>query len=155
VKKSWVVWVVLAVLVLSVLGEGTAFAGFTNWRIWASEGWQDAGVYIPQGQSVHVYPHGSWYNGNKADLWVGPQGYTASQSKGFMPYCEYTQQLPFGRLVAMTRVSSTKYTLYDAGNAGYIPGPGELYFRINERDGQCLQNNSGSIVVDMTAPFIP
>jgi hypothetical protein len=155
VKK---LWVVLAVLFLSVLGGGTAFAGTEQTIIRADFGWQEAsnisinGVYIPQGQRVWISPSGQWSNGSKLE--VGPQGYTASQSKGFMPYCKYTQSLPFGRLIAMTWRSNTNYTLYDAGVRGYIPGPGWLYFRINERDGQCLDNNSGQSVVDMTAPFI-
>jgi hypothetical protein len=161
VKKSWVVWVVLAVLFLSVLGGGTAFAGTTDNQIYANDGWQPHTsspelIYIPQGQRVWVSPSGTWYNGNAADLWVGAQGYTASQSKGFMPYCKYprTTSLPFGRLVALTWRSNTDYTLYDAGHAGYIPGPGYLFFRINERDGQCLQNNLGHIDVTLTAGFI-
>jgi hypothetical protein len=73
-----------------------------------------------------------------------------------MPYCKYqrTPNLPYGRLIAMTRVSSTNFKIWDAGGRRYIYGPGHLYFRINERDGECLNNNYGSIVVDMTAPFI-
>ena len=153
-KKLWAAWVVLAVLFLSVLGGGTAFAGFTNWRVWASDGWQGPGVYIPQGQRVLVSPHGQWSNGS--NTMVGAQGYTAAQSKGFMPYCKYqrTQNLPFGRLIAMTRVSSTNFKIWDAGGRTYIYGPGHLYFRINERDGECLNNNYGDIVVDLRAPFI-
>ena len=101
-------------------------------------------------------PSGKWYNGNKADLWVGAQGYTASQSTGFMPYCKYprTQNLPFGRLIAMTRVSSTNFQIWDAGYARLIPGPGYLFFRINERDGQCLDNNLGNIDVQITGGFV-
>jgi hypothetical protein len=73
-----------------------------------------------------------------------------------MPYCKYpaTKHLPFGRLVAMTWRSNSDATLWDAGGKRYIPGPGHLYFRMNERDGDCLKNNYGSLVVDMTAPFI-
>jgi hypothetical protein len=168
VKKSRVVLVVLVVLFLSVLGGGTAFARTADLNIYArpsnlNQGWQPYThspelMYIPQGQRVYVKPSGKWYNGNKADLWVGAQGYTASQSTSFMPYCKYptnyTQKLPFGRLVAMTWRSNTNYTLYDAGHARYIPGPGYLFFRINERDGQCLDNNLGNINVEITGGFV-
>jgi hypothetical protein len=167
VKKSWIVLVVLVVLFLSVLGGGTAFARTADLFIYArpsdlNQGWQPYRVspelmYIPKGQRVWVSPSGTWYNGNAADLWVGAQGYTESQSTHFMPYCKYpeTTNLPFGRLVAMTWRSKTDYTLYDAGaHAGYIPGPGYLFFRINERDGQCLDNNLGNIDVEITGGFV-
>jgi len=153
---------VLAVLFFSVLSGGAAFAGTTSAAIHSSERWQlvsdDYGkdIYIPQGQRVWVSPHGSWYNGNKANLWVGPEGYTASQSKGFMPYCKYpaTTNLPFGRLIALTSVSNNNPRIWDAGYARYINGPGWLYFRMNERDGSCLENNSGYMDVDVSAGFI-
>jgi hypothetical protein len=168
VKKSWVVLVVLVVLFMSVLGGGTAFARTADLSIYArpsdlNQGWQPYTdspelMYIPQGQSVRVSPSGTWYNGNAADLWVGAQGYTASQSKGFMPYCKYphpySQSLPFGRLIAMTWINNNNYKLWDAGHAGYIRGPGYLFFRINERDGQCLDNNLGHIDVRITGGFV-
>jgi len=75
-----------------------------------------------------------------------------------MPYCKYptnyTQSLPFGRLIAMTWRSNTNYTLYDAGYSRWIKGPGYLYFRMNERDGACLENNYSRLTVDMYAWFI-
>ena len=164
VKKSWVVLVVLVVLFLSVLGGGTAFARTADLFISArpsdlNQGWQPSTVspelmYIPQGQRVWVAPSGTWSNGS--DRLVGAQGYTASQSTGFMPYCKYprTQNLPFGRLIAMTRVSSTDFKIWDAGHAGYIRGPGYLFFRINERNGQCLDNNFGDLDVRITGGFV-
>jgi hypothetical protein len=162
VKK---LWVVLAVLFLSVLGGGTAFADTADLHIYArpsdlNQGWQPSTVspelmYIPKGQSVRVSPHGQWENGS--NTFVGAQGYTKAQSKDFMPYCKYpaTTNLPFGRLIAVTVVNSSNYTIWDAGKpTTYIRGPGWLYFRINERDGQCLDNNFGSIDVRVTGGFV-
>jgi hypothetical protein len=137
---------------------------YSNLSIYArpsdlNQGWQPSTnspelMYIPQGQRVWVAPSGTWSNGS--DRLVGAQGYTASQSKGFMPYCKYprTQNLPFGRLIAMTRVSSTNFQIWDAGYARSIPGPGYLFFRINERNGQCLDNNFGNIDVEITGGFV-
>jgi hypothetical protein len=158
VKRLWVVWVgvVLAVLFLSVLSGGTASAGSTSANIYANNSWQPQGgvVYIPQGQRVAVSPTGTWSNGSNLD--VGPQGYTASQSAHFTPNCKYqrTPNLPFGRLIALTRVSSTNFHIWDAGYARYIYGPGRLYFRMNERDGPCLENNWGWLSVNVYAGFI-
>ena len=181
-KKLRIVWVVLAGLFLSVLSAGVAFAAAdaqetiradNGWQrgeqrvfvpyaapdaqltIYAQDGWQRGGqnVFVPQGERVWVQPHGTWSNGSNSG--VGPQGYTASQSTGFMQYCKWpasgTQRLPFGRLIARTSINSNKYLLWDAGHAGWIYGPGKLYFRINERDGQCLDNNWGYIDVDLYA----
>jgi hypothetical protein len=60
-----------------------------------------------------------------------------------------TPNLPFGRLIAMTRVSDTNFRIWDAGYARYIYGPGYLWFRMNERDGECLKNNYGYLRVDI------
>jgi hypothetical protein len=144
--------------VFSVLSGGAAFAGTTSRSIHSSDRWQlvydnyGKDLYIPQGQRVWVSPHGTWSNGS--DVWVGPKGYTASQSTGFMPYCKFTQKYPFGRLIALTYVSNNNYRIWDAGYARYIDGPGWLYFRMNERDGACLKNNSGYMGVDVSAGFI-
>jgi hypothetical protein len=162
VKKLWVVWVVLAVLFLSGLSGGAALAASpdaSQW-VWASHGWQGGAepVYIPQGQRVWVDPWDTWSNGS--DRLVGPQGYTASQSTHFMPYCKYptnyTQSLPFGRLIALTWVGNNnkQNQIWDAGHARWIYGPGYLYFRMNERDGDCLKNNYSRLTVDMYAWFI-
>jgi hypothetical protein len=160
VKKLRVVWVLLAVLFLSGLGGGAALAASADatasssdesFGVWANRGWQGGAqpVYIPQGHRVWVQPSGTWSNGS--GLQVGAQGYTASQSKGFMPYCKYprTPNLPFGRLIAMTRASSTDFKIWDAGYARWIYGPGYLYFRMNERDGACLENNYSELGVDI------
>jgi hypothetical protein len=54
----------------------------------------------------------------------------------------------------MTKVDNQHYQLWDARHAGYILGPGWLYFRINEKDGPCLDNNYGQMDIDLSAPWL-
>jgi hypothetical protein len=117
--------------------------------IYANDTWQSAYISLRSGESALVTISGRWHNGSR--VWVNATGYRSWQDDSFNPNCKYprTKHLPFGRLIGMMGVSASNFQIIDAGVTSRfrVYGPGRLYFRINERDGPCLDNNDGYIHV--------
>ncbi|HRJ44425.1 MAG: hypothetical protein KJZ86_22215 [Caldilineaceae bacterium] len=106
-------------------------------RVYAYREWQSVGVWVAEGERVHMDAGGEWlYTPGEIH---GPQGHSRYSAPSFYPLPGVAGGALIGRIGEEGRVF-----LVGDGTTVYADGPGLLYLRI---DDDILSDNDGFVVV--------
>ncbi|WP_212735315.1 hypothetical protein [Herbidospora galbida] len=110
----------------------------------ATDGWQDAGLFLHAGDTLIVrFISGTWTVDHRNFPHVGPAGYPAHIDAQIWQGCKL-KPAAYGKLLAS--VDQINLTEVGAGGVFSIKQSGRLRFRIHDGD-TCLGDNAGAVKV--------
>lgn len=164
-------WAMAGVVVLAAgVGGGLFLTGVlppkeapktttTSQVIQSTAGWQgNTEVSVQRGDRVSVSASGEWTVDYRNMPMTGSAGYDAAidRSLDFAKNCKVKPTSPFGTLLA--RLEGAKdfpVHVVGRGLAFKAAGNGTLQLRINDDDGTCLQDNRGTLTVQVSVTHQP
>ncbi|WP_157857421.1 serine/threonine-protein kinase [Streptomyces yerevanensis] len=159
-------WTMAGVVVLAAgVGGGLFLTGVlppkeapktttTSQVIQSTAGWQGiTEVSVQRGDRVSVSASGEWTVDHRSKPMTGPAGYGAAidRSLDFAKNCKVKSTSPFGTLLGRL-VGAKDFPVHVVGRgmAFKASGDGTLQLRINDGDGTCLEDNRGTVTVQVS-----
>ncbi len=111
-------------------------------RIYAYRDWQSVGVYVQEGDMVHIRARGTWLY--TPEEYHGPEGHARYPAPAFYPIPNVAGGMLIGRVGDAE--DGGELFLVGRGRSIYVDHPGLLYLRIND---DILSDNEGYVTVEV------